>query len=264
MQAVISQFARMLILPLALLGSVLAFAVATHGQTTSDAGATAGFGSVNTPRPINPASDTTNPSARATQNLNPYLGSTPNGEATKEELHLSLEDSIGRGLKYNLGLIDSQEASSDARAQREHALAALLPQISARAEQTYQQFSLKSINLAFPPQTGIHLPPTSGQYGYSEARVTAQSPILNVALLDRYRQQKEMETASALSAKDARDVVVFVVGTDSVFCARILWASVNRAAFAGCHHATPAKRPRSGSRCDCWLAVIHGSAQLWI
>ena len=184
MQAAIPQFARMVILPLALLGSVLAFAVATRPDE-SDAGATAGFGSVNTPRPINPASDTTNPSARATQNLNPYLGSTPNGEVAKTaELHLSLEDAIGRGLKYNLGLIDSQEASSDARAQREHALAALLPQISARAEQTYQQFSLKSINLILPPQAGIQFPPTSGQYGYSEARVTAQSPILNVALLD--------------------------------------------------------------------------------
>ena len=128
MQAPFPQFAKMVILRLALLGPVLALAVAARGQTIPDAGATAGFGSVNTPRPINPASDTTNPSARATQNLNPYLGSTPNGEVAKTaELHLSLEDAIGRGLKYNLGLIDSQEASSDARAQREHALAALLP-----------------------------------------------------------------------------------------------------------------------------------------
>ena len=213
MQAPFPQFAQTVILRLALLGPVLALAVAARGQTIPDAGATAGFGSVNTPRPINPASDTTNPSARATQNLNPYLGSTPNGEVAKTaELHLSLEDAIGRGLKYNLGLIDSQEASSDARAQREHALAALLPQISARAEQTYQQFSLKSINLILPPQASIQFPPTSGQFGYSEARIIAQSPILNMTLLDRYRQQKEMETASVFSAKDARDVVVFVVG----------------------------------------------------
>ena len=191
---------------------VLALSVVARGQTFPDSGAAAGFGSVNTPRPINPASDTTNPSARATQNLNPYLGSTPNGEATNEELRLSLNEAISRGLKYNLGLIDSQQANSEARAQREHALAALLPQISARAQQTYEQFSLKSINLAFPPQTGIQLPPTSGQYGYSEARVIAESPVLNVSLLDRYRQQKALEAASALSAKDARDVVVFIVG----------------------------------------------------
>ena len=209
----VKQPANIAALSFAMLGCVLGLTVASYGQSEAERGASAGFGSVNTPRPINPATDTTNPSARATQNLNPYLGSTPNGEATKEELHLSLEDAIGRGLRYNLGLIDSQQASSDAHAQREHALAALLPQISARAQQTYQQFSLKSINLAFPPQTGINLPPTSGQYGYSDVRLTALSPVLNVTLLDRYRQQKEMEIASTLSAKDARDVVVFVVGS---------------------------------------------------
>jgi outer membrane protein TolC len=121
-------------------------------------------------------------------------------------------NSSARGLQYNLGLIDSQQASADARAEREHALADLLPQISARAEQTYQQLSLKSINLKVPPQTGFHLGPTTGQFGYSEARITAESPLLNMALLDRYRQQKALEAASALGAKDARDVVVFAVG----------------------------------------------------
>jgi outer membrane protein TolC len=212
MQASISQYARMLIRPLTFLGSVLTLAIAAHAQADADRGAGAGFGSVNTPHPINPATGTTNPSARATQNLNPYLGSTPHGEATKDTLRLSLADVITRGLESNLGLIDSEQASSTARAEREHALAALLPQISARVEQNYQQFSLKSINLVLPPQAGFHLPPTSGQFGYSEARIVAQSPVLNMTLLDRYRQEQAAETASALSAKDSRDVVVFAVG----------------------------------------------------
>lgn len=132
--------------------------------------------------------------------------------ATSGTLQLSLEQAIARGLQYNLGLIDDQEANADARAQREHALAALLPQISARAEQTYQQLSFKSINVTLPPQTGLKLPPTSGQFGYSEARFTASSPLVNISLLDGYRQQKGLEDASALETKDARDVVVFVVG----------------------------------------------------
>ena len=212
MQPASSQPARTPIRSVALFASVLAFTFPAFGQAIADSGVSAGFGSISTPRPINPATGTTNPSARATQNLNPYLGSTPHGVATNDTLHLSLEDAIARGLQYNLGLIDSQQASADARAQREHALAELLPQISARAEQTYEQFSLKSINLALPPQSGVHLPPASGQFGYSEARVTAESPVLNLALLDRYRQQKAFEAASALASKDARDVVVFAVG----------------------------------------------------
>lgn len=197
---------------LVLVACVLAFSVAGFGQAFSDGGTSAPFGSINTPRPINPAAGTANPSARATQNLNPYLGSTPHGVATKDTLHLNLEEAIARGLQYNLGLIDSQQASADARAQREHAMADLLPQISARAEQTYQQLSLKELNIALPPQSGISLPPTSGQFAYSEMRITAKSPLLNIALLDRYRQQKAFEAASALGTKDARDVVVYAVG----------------------------------------------------
>jgi len=197
---------------LALLASALAFSFAASGQNVPDSGSSAAFGSISTPRPINPAAGTTNPSARATQGLNPYLGSTPHGVATNETLRLSLEEAIARGLKYNLGLIDSQQASANSRAQREQALAALLPQISARAEQTYQQLSLKSINLAVPPQAGFQLPPTTGQFGYSEMRVFAESSVLNLSLLDRYRQQKALEAASLLGAKDARDVVVFAVG----------------------------------------------------
>lgn len=181
-------------------------------QAPPETGGAADLESINTPRPINPVSGTTNPSARATQNLNPYLGSTPHGVATSGTLQLSLEEAIARGLQYNLGLIDDQQANADVRARREHALAALLPQISARAEQTYQQLSFKSINVTLPPQTGLKLPPTSGQFGYSEARFTANSPLVNISLLDGYRQQKALEDASALETKDARDVMVFVVG----------------------------------------------------
>ena len=212
MKAAARQFAPHFIRMLVLSASVMVSAVTTSGQEVSDGGTSAGYGSINTPRPINPATGTTNPSARATQNLNPYLGSTPQGVATNDTLHLSLEDAIARGLQYNLGLIDSQQASADARAQREHALSDLLPQIAARGEQTYQQLSLKALNISLPPQSGIHLRPTSGQFGYSESRITADSPLLNITLLDRYRQQKALEAASALGAKDSRDVVVFAVG----------------------------------------------------
>lgn len=197
---------------LALLALVLACCTGAFGQEPSESGTSASFGSINTPRPINPATGTTNPSARATQTLNPYLGSTPHGVATAETLHLSLDDAIARGLKFNLGLIDSEQASADVRAQRARALAALLPQISARADETWQQLSHKSINLVLPPQTGLLLPPTTGNFGYSEMRIMAQSPLLNITLLNRYREQKALETASSLSTGDAQDVVVFAVG----------------------------------------------------
>jgi outer membrane protein TolC len=181
-------------------------------QSDSSAAAPGSFGSIATPRPINPETGTTNPSARATQSLNPYLGSTTDGKVIDGELKISLDDAISRGLKFNLGLIDSQQADAGIHAQRERALAALLPQISARAQQTYTQLSFKELNIKLPPSLGFQLPPTSGGFGYSDARIVAQSAILNIELLDKYKAQKSLEAASILSTKDARDVVVFAVG----------------------------------------------------
>jgi hypothetical protein len=57
-----------------------AFAGAAQAQSADGVGAAPSFGSIATPLPINPATETTNPSARATQTLNPYLGSTPDGD----------------------------------------------------------------------------------------------------------------------------------------------------------------------------------------
>lgn len=190
----------------------LASTILASAQAGDGSGVSPSFGSITTPRPINPATDTTNPSARATQSLNPYLGSTPEGPVVDEEIRLSLEEAVGRGLKFNLGLIDSEQADAQVRAQREHALAELLPQISARAEQTYQQLSYKQLNITLPPASGVALPPTTGGFGYSEARIEVEAPIVNMHLHESYKQQKALQTASVLSAKDARDVVVFAVG----------------------------------------------------
>lgn len=190
----------------------LTVTVVSQAQSVDSTGASPSFGSITTSRPINPATGTTNPSARATQTLNPYLGSTPDGKVIDEEIKLSLKDAVARGLKFNLGLIDSEQADAQVRAQREHAFADLLPQISARAEQSYQQLSYKELHIKLPPSSGLALPPTSGGFGFSEARIYSEAPIVNLNLLNKYKQQKALEAASLLSTKDARDVVVFAVG----------------------------------------------------
>jgi hypothetical protein len=97
--------------------------------------------SVATPRPISPAEGTTNFSAQATQHQNPFLGSVPSAPGTLIEL--SLQGAIDRGLRYNLGLVESNHASADVRADRLRALAVLLPQITARARQSYEDISFK-------------------------------------------------------------------------------------------------------------------------
>lgn len=172
--------------------------------------------SVATPRPISPAEGTTNPSAQATQNQNPYLGSVPS-KNTGTRIDLTLKDAVGRGLRFNLGLIESSQASASVRAERLRALSALLPQLSAEGLQGYENISFKEIGLnrvKLPPIPGFSgLPSASGGFGYQDARVALSQSVYNAQLINQYRSRRDAEVASALSVQDARDVVVFAVGT---------------------------------------------------
>jgi outer membrane protein TolC len=169
--------------------------------------------SVATPRPINPAESTTNPSALATQAQNPYLGSVPQ-KASGTRLELTLESAIQLGLRYNLGLIESNQASADVRAARLRALSALLPQISAEGKQVFENISFKEIGLKLPPIPGFPgLSSTTGGFGYQDARVSVTQSLYNAEMRGHYQAQKEAEKASVLSSKDSRDVVVFAIGT---------------------------------------------------
>jgi outer membrane protein TolC len=188
----------------------LGAALATPGQSTRPDPLTY---SVATPRPINPAESTTNPSAQATQAQNPYLGSVPE-KVTSTTIRLSMRDAIERGLRYNLGLIESNQASADVRAGRLRALAALLPQVSAEGRQAFQNISLKEIGLKLPPIPGFPgLPATTGGFGYQDVRVSLTQSLYSTELREQHEARKSAEKASKLSIKDSRDVVVFVVGT---------------------------------------------------
>ncbi len=186
----------------------LALGLTAWGQTQGPLGY-----SVTTPRPISPAEGTTTPSAQATQRQNPYLGSVPS-KNTGTRIELSLRSAMERGLRYNLGLIEANQASADVRAERLRALSALLPQLEARARQGYENLSYKEIGLKLPPIPGLPaLPSTSGGFGYQDARVSVTQSLYNAELRNRYRARKSEEQASRLSIQDSRDVVVFAVGT---------------------------------------------------
>jgi outer membrane protein TolC len=63
--------------------------------------------------------------------VSPNVGSVPSGLATNEVLHLTLSEAINRALRYNLGVIESDENTRVARGQRLLALSRLLPQVNA-------------------------------------------------------------------------------------------------------------------------------------
>lgn len=97
--------------------------------------------SIATPRPINPAESTTNPSAQATQAQNPYLGSVP-AKATGAVLELSLAGAIDRGLRYNLGLVESEREALMFTA----SAFALWPRCCRKFQRTAHRVSIMSVS----------------------------------------------------------------------------------------------------------------------
>ena len=128
-------------------------------------------------------------------------------------LKLSLREAIERGIRYNLGLVESERASADVHAGRLRALAALLPQLTATGRQAYENLSFKELGIKLPGNAPFQLPPTSGGFGYQDARVNLTQQVYNSALRDKYREQKDTDEASVFDQKDSRDVVVFAVAT---------------------------------------------------
>jgi outer membrane protein TolC len=171
--------------------------------------------SISTPRPIDPAAGTTNPSALATQRQNPFLGSAPSRKASGEINQLSLSEAIALGLRFNLGVTESLHASSDVRAERLRSLAALLPEISVEVKDVVANNSLKEFGLKLPRVPGLPLPglpATTGAFAFQDARVSVNQSIYNSTIRNSYKAEKHAAEASALSLKDAQDVVVYAVG----------------------------------------------------
>lgn len=137
----------------------------------------------------------------------PYQGSVPSGAASGEEMQLSLADALKLGLERNLGVIGKDLDSATARAQSEHALANLLPNLSGSVRQWSGELSLVTFGFKFP---GI--PEIIGPFSYQDARVTLTQQVFNLQQLRDYRSARESARAADLSLADARELVTVAVG----------------------------------------------------
>jgi outer membrane protein TolC len=152
--------------------------------------------------------------APVSSELGQYEGSVPHGTATATPMALTLADAIQRGLRYNLGLLTSQETDRETRAGRLRSLSQLLPTINGQLSMTEQQLNLQAFgfNLTLPPQAGFQIPVIVGPYSYQAALANANVPLFNFGSIENYKASKEDTRAAALSVKNARDLVVLAVG----------------------------------------------------
>jgi len=136
-----------------------------------------------------------------------FQSSVPTGAVSSAPVALTLRDAIDRGLKANLGLLVSDSANETARGERLRSLSALLPQLNAKAGETVQQISLKTIgfNFQFP---GVSIPTVVGPFHYTDVRASASWSAFDYSAQKNYKSARESQRAAQLSVLDARDLVV--------------------------------------------------------
>jgi outer membrane protein TolC len=145
------------------------------------------------------------------QQNNPFQGSVPTGVASPTPFALSLDDAIQRGLKYNLGLLESQTASQTARAERIQALAALLPQVTGSLAETDEQLNLRTLGFNVPPNPYLTIRPIVGPFAYTAAQANVSAKILDWSARRNLQSARTNEEAARLSIQGSRDLVVQAV-----------------------------------------------------
>ena len=124
---------------------------------------------------------------------------------------LTLQDSVERALRYNLGSLSAGDTSKMARAQRLAAVAQLLPDITGNVHETVQQINLAAEGLRINvPIPGFHFPTIVGPFNYFDARASLSEGISLTAVRNA-RSSRESERATQLSVKDSRELVTLAV-----------------------------------------------------
>jgi outer membrane protein TolC len=141
-------------------------------------------------------------------NDNPLLGSVSPDKIDPNPLNLTLLGAIDRGLKYNLGLILSQQGNNVAAAARLKAFSDLLPNVSARVADSSQQINLAAFG--FPVQPGQN--PIIGPFNVFDVRGAVTQNIFNLETVNRVRSADANVAAAKFSYQNTRDLVVLAVG----------------------------------------------------
>jgi outer membrane protein TolC len=157
----------------------------------------------------------TQPSASATsistalqsQN-NPFLGSRQQGQPTPGVMDLTILDAINRGLQANLGLFLTERGTEQARAAQLRTRSTLLPRIDGHISEQAQQTNLAALGL--PKNAGF--PAIVGPFGVFDARATLTQSLINISNITNNRAARENVNAAELTYRNARDLVVLVVG----------------------------------------------------
>jgi outer membrane protein TolC len=151
--------------------------------------------------------------ANSSASSSPFLGSVPSGKASSQAIPLSIANAIERGLRFNLGILLSEQSSQSARGARWQALSQLLPHLTTATTETRQEIDLEA--LGFTSAITQHFPGFPiivGPFNTFDARASVTAPVLNLAGIHQVHSASEDVRAAHYTYQDARNLVVLVVG----------------------------------------------------
>ena len=149
---------------------------------------------------------TINPSVQV---QGPYTGSTATHSFSGK---LSLRDAIDRGLSYNLGASNLNNAVRQAQGQNQVVRSALLPNVSGYLAENLAQTNLAAQGLRVHiPIPGFNFPTIVGPYNNIDLRGNVTQSVFDLTAWNNYRSSSDTVHAAQFSARDARDAVVLAV-----------------------------------------------------
>jgi outer membrane protein TolC len=124
-------------------------------------------------------------------------------------LQLSLQESISRGLKQNLGLLLSGEDVRTARGERWKLLSELLPNVTTSTYMADSQIDIAEFGFK---AVGSQIPSIVGPFSYFDSRAYLTQSVFDWEAINRTRAASESVKSARYTYKDARDLVVMAVG----------------------------------------------------
>lgn len=152
---------------------------------------------------------TINPSVQAT---GPYAGSSASTAKRPFSGKLPLREALERGLNYNLGAANQNNAVRQAQGQSQVARSALLPNVSGYLAETIQQTNLAAEGVKVRiPIAGFSFPTIVGPFNNIDLRGSVTQSVMDLTAWNNYRSSKDVYSAARFSAGDAREAIVLAV-----------------------------------------------------
>jgi outer membrane protein TolC len=142
-------------------------------------------------------------------NQSPFSGSVPSDKLKPGVVDLSVDDAINRGLRYNLGIVLSGQATAQAKAARLKELSNILPQINGSLRESESKANLQAEGFALKiPNFAV---PNAVSFSNSDARVSMTENLFDLHDIENTRAATANIRAAGFTFNSAKETVTLAV-----------------------------------------------------